>query len=292
MKRVLITGAGSFIGTSLEAYLSQWPDQFRVETLDMEQPSWQDHDFSGYDTVFHVAGVAHSDTGRLTAAERDRYFRVNRDLAVETAQTARAAGVKQFLFMSTAVVYGAGAPVGRNKIITKDTAPAPENLYGQSKLQAERGILDLEGPDFRVVILRPPLIYGPGCKGNYPVLRKLALAFPAFPRVENRRSMLYIGNFVEFLRLVIEREDRGIFHPQNREYVNTSDLARQIAAAHGKKLWLIPGCGWALKLLSHLTDLVDKAFGSLCYDQALSQYPREYRRFTLEESIRETEGTL
>jgi len=292
MKRVLITGAGSFIGTSLEAYLSQWPDRFRVETLDMEQPSWQDHDFSGYDTVFHVAGVAHSDTGRLTAAERDRYFRVNRDLAVETAQTARAAGVKQFLFMSTAVVYGAGAPVGRNKRITKDTLPAPVNLYGQSKLQAERGILALEGPDFRVGILRPPLIYGPGCKGNYPVLRKLALAFPAFPRVENQRSMLYIGNFVEFLRLVIEREDRGIFHPQNREYVNTSDLALRIAAAHGKKLWLIPGWGWALKLLSHLTDLVDKAFGSLCYDQSLSQYPREYRRFTLEESIRETEGTL
>lgn len=291
MKRVLITGAGSFIGTSLEEYLSRWPDCFRVETLDMEQPAWRSHDFSGYDAVFHVAGVAHSDTGRLTEAQREQYFRINRDLAVETARIARTAGVKQFLFMSTAVVYGASAPVGRNRIITRDTLPAPANLYGQSKLQAEQGILALDGPDFRVVILRPPLIYGAGCKGNYPVLRKLALTLPVFPQVENRRSMLYIGNFVEFLRLVIEHEDRGIFHPQNREYVNTSDLAARIARTHGRKLWLIPGCGWALRLLGTVTGLVNKAFGSLCYDQTLSQYSQEYRQFTLEASIRETEET-
>lgn len=291
MKRILITGSGSFIGESLAAYLAKWSDRYGVDTLNMEQPDWKRHDFSGYDAVFHVAGVAHSDTAGMSDAERRNYFRVNTDLAVETAAHAKAAGVKQFLFMSTAVVYGSAVPLGKRRVITRDTPPAPDNIYGLSKLRAEHRLGVLDCPEFRVVILRPPLIYGPGCKGNYPELRKLALGLPAFPKVENCRSMLYIGNFTEFLRLLIEDEAHGVFFPQNREYVNTADLARQIAGAHGKKLWLIPGFTWALKLLRPVTALVDKAFGSLCYDQDLSRYDKEYRRYTLTDSIRETEKT-
>lgn len=290
MKRILITGAGSYLGTSLEAYLARWPERYGVDTLDMEDPRWRECSFAGYDAVFHVAGLAHSDTGSMGMEARANYFRVNRDLAIETAQKARADGAKQFVFMSTAVVYGDSAPLGREKWITRDTPLAPANIYGQSKVQAEAGILPLDGPDFPVAILRPPLIYGSGCKGNYPVLRKLARSLPLFPAVENRRSMLYIGNFVEFLRLVIDNRDRGIFFPQNREYANTTEMARRIAAAHGKRLWIVPGCGWALRFLSRITPLVNKAFGSFRYDQALSQYPQEYRLYTLEESVRETEA--
>ena len=289
MKKILITGAGSYIGTSVAAYLGNWPDDYRVETVDMLGDGWKEKDFSGFDTVFHVAGIAHSDSGKIPPEKEALYYAVNRDLTVQTAQKAKAAGVKQFIFMSSAIVYGDSAPMGKDKYITKDTQPAPANCYGDSKLQAEKGLQALEGEAFRVVILRPPMIYGPGSKGNYPILSRLAGMLPVFPMVENRRSMLYVGNLVEFVRLMIENEERGIFWPQNGEYANTAHMVKMIAEAKGKKVLPVKGFAWALKLMSHVTSLVNKAFGSLCYDMALSEYSRDYRKFTLEESIIETE---
>lgn len=289
MKKILITGAGSYIGTAVAGYLEKWPEAYRVETLDMLDDNWKMFDFSGFDTVFHVAGIAHSDSGKIPPEKEALYYAVNRDLTVQTAQKAKEAGVKQFIFMSSAIVYGDSAPIGKDKYITKDTMPAPANCYGDSKLQAERGLQALESEAFRVVILRPPMIYGPGSRGNYPILSRLAGKLPVFPLVENRRSMLYIGNLVEFVRLMIENEERGIFWPQNGEYSNTSRLVSMIAQVKGKKILLVRGFTWALKLMSHATSLVNKAFGSLCYDMTLSEYPQDYRKFTLEESIQETE---
>lgn len=290
MKRILITGAGSYIGTSVDLYLAQWPERYRVDTVDMVDSSWREKSFTGYDVVFHVAGIAHSDTGNVSEERKTLYYRVNTDLTVETAQKAKHEGVKQFIFMSSAIVYGDSAPIGRNKVITADTPLAPANFYGDSKVQAEKGILPLSDDDFKVVVLRPPMIYGPGSKGNYPVLSKLARKLPVFPAVDNRRSMLFVGNLAEFVRLMIENQETGIFWPQNGEYSNTTELVRLIAGIHGKKLLVIPGFGWALKLLSHVTGLVDKAFGSMCYDQTLSDYQEDYQRYTLEESIKLTEG--
>lgn len=290
MKRILITGANSYIGMSFENYLKQWPEAYHTDTLDMQDPSWKNFDFSGYDAVYHVAGIAHSDSGKISEEKAKLYYAVNTDLAIETARAAKAAGVKQFIYMSSAIVYGSSAPVGRDKHITRDTQPAPVNSYGDSKLQAELGLLPMEEETFRVVILRPPMIYGRNSKGNYPVLSKLAQKLPVFPAVSNRRSMLYIENLVEFVRLIIDHEERGIFWPQNEQYTNTSEMVSLIAAAHGKKILLIPGLTWALKLMGCFTGLVDKAFGSLTYDIEMSRYSVPYCRKTLEESIQETEG--
>ena len=289
MKKILITGAGSYIGTSVAAYLENWPEDYRVETVDMLDRGWKEKDFSGFDAVFHVAGIAHADSGKISREKEALYYGVNRDLTVQTAQKAKEAGVGQFIFMSSAIVYGDSAPIGKDKYITKDTLPDPANCYGDSKLQAEKGLQQLESEDFSVVILRPPMIYGPGSKGNYPILSSLARKLPVFPLVENRRSMLYVGNLAEFVRLMIENKERGIFWPQNGEYSNTSRLVAMIAQAKGKKIHLIKGFTWALKLGSLVTGLLNKAFGSLCYDMALSEYPQDYRKFTLEESIKETE---
>ncbi len=289
MKKILITGANSYIGTFFENHVKQWPDRYWVETQDMVDGSWRERSFAGFDAVFHVAGIAHSDSGPITEKMKALYYRVNRDLAVETAKKAKADGVKQFIFMSSAIVYGESAPLGQRKIITKETPFSPANAYGDSKVQAEKGIAPLEDEHFKVVILRPPMIYGPNSKGNYPILAKLARALPAFPKVENQRSMLYVENLTEFVRLMVENEERGIFWPQNREYSNTTELARLIAKSQGRQLLLVPGTVWALKLLSHVTGLVNKAFGSQCYEQAMSEYPWEYRLYSLEESIERTE---
>ena len=290
MKKILITGANSYIGTAFENYIKEnYPDAYGVDTVDMIDGSWREKDFSGYDAVFHVAGIAHSDSGKISEDRAKLYYAVNTDLTVETARKAKADGVKQFIFMSSAIVYGESAPIGKTKVITEDTPVSPANCYGDSKVQAENGIQPLNDDNFKVVILRPPMIYGKGSKGNYPLLAKLARKTPIFPYVKNERSMLYIENLCAFVRLMVENEEQGVFWPQNTEYSNTCELVQMIASAHGKKVYLVKGFTWALKLMGCFTGLVDKAFGSLCYEMSMSAYKQEYRRCTLQESIELTE---
>ena len=292
MKKILITGDHSYIGTSFEKHLMQWPDRYQVDTINMRGDEWRNVSFSEYDAVYHVAGIAHSDYGKISAERADLYYRVNTHLAVETAKKAKADGVKQFIFMSSASVYGESAPIGKDKVVYRDTPVSPVNSYGDSKVQAENGIMPLQDEHFKVAVLRPPMIYGKGCKGNYSTLTKLAKKLPVFPYVDNQRSMLYIENLVEFVRLVVDNEEQGIFWPQNNEYTNTSEMVSMIAAAHGKKILLIPGLSWVLKIMGRFTGLVDKAFGSLTYDQEMSKYKAPYCKKTLAESIIETEGML
>lgn len=288
MKRILITGANSYIGTSFEKYMAEWPEKYQVDTIDMIDGSWKEKDFSSYDVIYHVAGIAHSDNGKISAEKEKLYRSVNTDLTIEVAKKAKAEGVKQFIFMSSAIVYGESGKIGKKKLITKDTPYNPANCYGDSKVQAELGILPLDCPIFKVVVLRPPMIYGKGSKGNFPQLEKFA-KIPFFPYVNNERSMLYVGNLVEFVRLMIENEESGVFYPQNKEYSNTSELVKMIGSTKGKKVHLIKGFSWALKLLSIFTGLVNKAFGNLSYDMSLSEYKEEYRKYPLEKSIELTE---
>ena len=285
MKKILITGAGSYIGTSFEKYMKQWPDKYQVDTVDMIGDGWMKYDFSGYDTVYHVAGIAHSDNGKISKEKAKLYYEVNTKLTIRTAMKAKKAGVKQFIFMSSAIVYGDSAPIGKKRIITKDTPVSPSNCYGDSKVRAERGLKKLEDENFKVVILRPPMIYGKGSKGNYPLMSKLAQKMPVFPYVDNCRSMLYIENLMEFVRLMIENEEHGTFWPQNAEYSNTSELVKMIAAEHCKRIVLVKGATVPLKLAGLATGLVDKAFGNLAYDQSLSEYKENYRIANLRRSI-------
>lgn len=290
MKKILITGAGSYIGTSFENYINtNFPDEYTVDTVDMIGGGWKEKDFSPYDAVFRVAGIAHSDNGKISPEKEKLYYSVNTELTSAAAEKAKSDGVHQFIFMSSAIVYGNSAPIGKTKIITADTPVSPANCYGDSKVQAEKRLKLFEDENFKVVILRPPMIYGKGSKGNYPLLAKLALKLPFFPRVQNERSMLYIENLCEFVRLMIENEESGTFFPQNSEYSNTSELVEMIAAAHGKKIKLVSGFTWLLKIMSHFTALVNKAFGNLTYEKSISFYKTNYEVKKLTESIKESE---
>lgn len=289
MKKILITGAGSYIGQSLEKYLMQWPDRYLVQTQDMLADSWKETSFSGFDAVFHVAAIVHQPRSKDDPAQAELYDRVNHRLAAEVARKAKAEGVGQFLFMSSESVYGVSAAVGSTVMITRDTPLNPRDNYGISKKKAEEAISALADGSFRVAILRPPMIYGKGCRGNYQTLAKLAKKLPVFPWVENRRSMLYIENFTEFVRLLVENGDHGVFCPQDGEYINTSEMVSLIAQAAGRDILMVRGFTWALKLARHVTGAADKAFGSLCYDRALSGYPQEYCVKNLREAIMATE---
>lgn len=289
MKKVLITGANSYIGVSVAQYLSQWPQSYQVDTVDMVDGSWREKDFRGYDSVLHVAGLVHQPNTKNDPEQAERYDRINHLLAVETARKAKAEGVGQFLFMSSASVYGLSAPVGKVVMITRDTPLNPTDNYGISKKRAEEDLAMLREETFRLAVLRPPMIYGKGCRGNYQTMAKLAKKLPVFPWVENQRSMLYMENLAAFIRLLIDDGADGVFCPQNKEYVNTSDMVSLIAHANGRGILLIHGVTWALKLLRSVTGIVDKAFGSLCYDFALSAYEKDYCVKSFQESILETE---
>lgn len=274
MKKVLITGANSYIGKSFKEYLSQWPDLYDVTSIGTRGLKPTPEMFGGFDVIFCVAGIAHI---KETSENRHLYFDVNRDLVVSIAKTAKDAGVKQFILLSSMAVYG--LEVGR---ITKQMQPHPMTAYGQSKLEADEEIKKLEDENFIFTCLRPPMVYGKNCTGNYQSLRKFALKSPIFPDYKNQRSMIYIGNLCEFVKGCIEEKKRGVFFPQNAEYTNTSEMVRAIAGAHGKKIRLTRVFNWAIKIAP--IDVVKKVFGYLVYEPIDT-----VEKYGLKESIRLSE---
>lgn len=275
MKHILIAGARSYIGESFKAFLEQWPDEYTVDVIATKGLEPKPELFQGIDAIFCVAGIAHI---KETADNRHLYFDVNRDLVVEIAKAAKTAGVKQFILLSSMSVYG--LEVGR---ITKDMEPKPITAYGQSKLEADEEIKKFEDESFIFTCLRPPMVYGKDCTGNYQALRKFALKSPIFPRFENKRSMIYIGNLCEFVKACIEFERRGLFFPQNAEYTNTSEMVRAIAETHGKKIWLTKALNWAIRIAP--VNIVKKVFGDLVYEKVDT-----VGKYDLSESISLTEG--
>lgn len=290
-KKVLITGQGSYIGTAVERWLLKDKDHYQVDTLDMQDETWRDTDFSQYDVVYHVAGIAHADVGNVTEEQKQLYYKVNTDLTIEVAERARQAKVKQFIFMSSMIVYSGC----KENFITSETEPCPLNFYGDSKWRADQKIQEMDAENFKVVVLRPPMIYGKGSKGNYPQLAKLASKLPVFPIVKNQRSMLHIDNLCQFVKLMIDNEEHGVFFPQNGEYSNTSDMVQMIAEVKGHRIIMIPFVGIFIKLLEKVPEkiggLTIKAFGNSSYDMSMSEYKENYRVNSLRKSIVLTEGT-
>ncbi|MED3623921.1 NAD-dependent epimerase/dehydratase family protein [Neobacillus thermocopriae] len=280
MKKVLITGKNSYVGTRLMTWLGNFPDRYSIDSISLRDDSWKDKDFSGYDVVVHVAGIAHI---KETKENAELYYRVNRDLAYEVAQKAKIECVKQFIFLSSMSVYGKECGV-----IDKSTPLKPKSNYGKSKLQAEELITTLEDPYFKVAILRPPMIYGKGCKGNYPRLANLAVKIPVFPLIENKRSMIFIDNLCEFIRLIIDDYCAGVFFPQNEDYVCTSEMVKIVAELHGTNIRLTKMFNPLLRILRVRT--INKVFGDLIYDKQLDEFKNRYTIYDFKTSISLTEN--
>lgn len=301
-KKVLITGAGSYIGQSFIDYAKKYyPENFEIDELDMMGDAWKEYDFSQYDIIYHVAGIAHADVGNVSDETKEKYYQVNTDLTIEVVQKAKEENVKEIIFMSSMIVYGESAPYGKKKIIDENTIPTPANFYGDSKLQADVAIRELADDNFKVIVLRPPMIYGKGSKGNYPVLAKLAKKLPVFPDVDNERSMLYIENLCEFLCQVMLvrkiRQNAIVLIPQNAEWTNTSAMVKQIANISGKKIAglkvMRPAVAIGGKMPGKIGGLINKAFGNNCYAHELSKYQGiDYQKSTLEESVKLTEANI
>lgn len=286
MKKILITGAGSYIGTKVQHWLEQSPDMFEVEAIDTIDNHWKQADFSKYDVVYNVAGIAHV---KAAKGEGPLYYAINKDMVIEIAKAAKAAGVKQFIHMSSMIVYKEVKTL-EGKQIHKDTKPAPNGFYGDSKLQGELGIQALADDSFKVCVMRPPMIYGPGCRGNFPRLVWLATKTPIFPAWHNKRSMLYIDNLCEFVKQLIINEVDGVVYPQNAEYADTVEIIRYYAKANGKNVWITKLFNPLIWLLGDHVRALGKMFSNSTYDMEMSKYPFDYHVVSLEDSFKGIEA--
>lgn len=284
MKRVLITGKNSYIGTRFETYMQAHQDECCVNRISVRSNEWTGMDFRNFDVVLHVAALVHKKEKKQS---EPLYQAINCELAVEVAKKAKMSGVRQFIFLSTAAVFGSGV-----QRIDTDTKPDPTTFYGKSKLLAEQEILKLEDANFLVAIVRPPMIYGPECGGNFPRLVTLAGLLPIFPKINNRRSMLYIDNLCEFFRILIKKEVKGCFHPQDKEYVETSRMVGIIKGYMGKKMRFTTIFNFMIQPMSRVVGSVDKLFGDCYYEGEFSDsgdIARDsYVRTGLEEAVKKS----
>lgn len=264
MKRVLIIGEGSYIG---DCFIQYAGNRFHIDVAGTLNNEWRDKDFSGYDAIIQVAGIAHR---KQKAHMSKLYYEINCRLPVLVAEKAKKQGIRQFIFLSTMSVYGM-----RSGEIGGDMTPnpIPADYYGSSKYAAEKELEQIRDANFKIAIIRPPMVYGLHCKGKYQQLIKIAKLAPFFPTIPNKRSMLFIDNLSEFLALVIENEADGIMCPQNSGYVNTSQMLFEVAAAMEKKRFGLPVLNLLVKILMPVIPPLKTAFGSLYYSQEASKMP-------------------
>ena len=276
--KILITGKDSYIGTSFEKWVEQYGKTYIVDIIDVRDDSWKQQSFLGYDAILHVAGIAHI---KETHENSQLYYKVNRDLTVDLAAKAKQDGVKQFVFLSSMSVYGI-----EQGVITKNTVPTPKTSYGKSKLAAEQKLHELAADTFKISTLRPPMVYGRECKGNYTHLDKLTSNIPVFPKVQNKRSMIHIDVLSEFIKVIIDNQITGVLYPQNKDYVCTSDMVKRMAKHKGKKFILVPGFDSVLKISAKKIGIVSKVFGDLFYEENISKVGHDYQKISFDESIK------
>ena len=290
MKKVLITGAGSYVGESVRRYIIAKNSSYQIDSVDTIGDNWKKADYSQYDVVFHVAGIAHVNADPKM---EQLYYNVNRDLTIEIARHAQVAGVKQFIFMSSQIVFHESQSL-KTEILTVETKPNPNGFYGDSKLQAEEGLkaLRAEGGEMKICILRPCMIYGPNAKGNFPRLAKLACKTPIFPAWHNKRSMLYIDNLAEFVLQAMERELEGTFYPQNRELADTVEIIRFFAKEAGHKVWITKLFNPFVWLGSFVLQPINKMFATYYYDPEMSRMEFDYQLVSFEESLKRVAESL
>lgn len=257
-KRVLIIGKNSYIGSNFKKLSHDRHPDWKVTAAGASDGAWEKTSLEGYDCILFTAALVHQKEKKIGYAS---YYQVNCELPVRAAKKAKEAGIGQFIFLSSMAVFGSQA-----ERITMDTKPAPDSFYGKSKYEAENQLRQLQDEKFQVTIVRPPMVYGEGCPGNYGKLKRLARYLFLFPDTKNQRSMIEIGRLSEELLRLAEKNAAGIFHVQDKKLVNPARMIKQIRAESGKKIWLFSWLNWILIPISKRVGVFRKVFGNLWYD--------------------------
>ncbi|MCR4565751.1 MAG: NAD-dependent epimerase/dehydratase family protein [Bacteroidales bacterium] len=279
MKRILIYGKGSYIGEHFREGLEF--EGHIVEMIDSYMYKPGDFSVAGYDVVINVVGIAHI---KIAAEMEPLFYKINTEYAVDLARLCKEQGVGHYLYMSSMNVYGDTS----ERICSRDQEN-PVNFYGKSKWLADQNIHRMEDEHFKVASIRPPVVYGQGCKGNFNALVKVAKLSPVFPKFNNIRSMIYIDHLTNFVCQLVRNGEGGYFHPQNGSYISTTEAVVEIRRALGKKTLLIPGFNWAIRLLMKCSHTAERAFSNDYYDLTFSQYAdNSYCLLSFSETIRRT----
>jgi UDP-glucose 4-epimerase len=225
----------------------------------------------GINTIVHLAGKAHE----MQPIPDWVYFKINFELTKSLADSAKAAGVSQFVYISSTKVYGDVI----QGVVNEDSVCLPVDAYGKSKRQAEEYLLSIQTPEFIVSIIRPPLVYGPGVKGNMIKLLELAekkIPLP-FGKTGNFRSMVYLDNLVGLINRVIEKKAGGIFIAGDIKPLSTDRLITLMRASMGNDTGLISIPAIFRKLLkSFRPALYVRLFGSFEVDNKGSNQKLEW----------------
>jgi len=230
MKKLLITGSSGFVGSY---FINKYKEKYRIKSFSFLKDDISTLECGGIDVILHLSALVH----QMGGASKDEYERVNVTQTLELARKAIESGVGQFVFMSTVKVYGEES----ESVYTEDSICRPEDEYGKSKLKAENELLELEDDSFKVSIIRTPIVYGYGVKANIKSLVSLVDRVPLLPfgAIENRRSMIYIGNLCHLVDVVIEQGRAGVFLASDDEPLSTTRLCELIAYGLGKRVYLV-----------------------------------------------------
>lgn len=259
--QILVTGASGFVGTNL---IKNWSDEGQLIPCSLQNGIGKlSNKLKNIDTIIHLAGIAH----RMEKTNDEIYFQVNEELTVDFASLAKTCGVSHFIFLSTVKVYGDKV---LEQTVTEDTQCEPTDAYGQSKLNAENKLKALEDDRFIVSIIRPPLIFGAGVKGN--LLRLMKLAGKPIPMplggIQNHRAMISIDNLNAMINKLIKIQASGIFLPQEDDEISTSYLISEIRYAMGfnsSRLFTLPAL--MVKILKFINpEIHQRLYGSLHID--------------------------
>lgn len=268
-KTLMITGASGFIGSN---FIERYKDKYNIIPVDLLKIKPEEIDFRGVDTVLHLAALVH----QMKGAPREKYFEVNTELTRRVAEEAKKQGVRHFVFYSTVKVYGYdGDLYNHNLILNEESECKPMNdPYGESKWEAEKILRRLEDDNFKIGIIRPPMVYGKGVKGNMESLIKLVKMLPILPfnYDKNRRSLVNIENLMYLTALVIDKEASGVFLPLDEKNISLKEIVEGIEKAYNLKRINIPMIQPIFWLLTKLKpNIMVRLFGTLQFDNKLTR---------------------
>lgn len=282
MKKILILGKNGYVSSNFQQYMKNY-DDYTIDVISSRNHTWEKVDFSKYDVVFNTSGLCHANAKK---GSEDEYYTINGMMPVEIAEKAKSESVKQYISISSMIIYGDMSLIGEKHHVTENTKIKPKTVYGKSKRMAELGLEKLMDKSFKVVIIRPPMIYGETATENFPRLVRFAKKSPIFPNIRNSQSMIYIFNLCELIRLIIDNSSEGYFYPQEKEYIDVSNLVKDIANSANHKIWMTKIFNPVIRLSSKRINVINKVFGNLTYDKQLSgHFNWEYCKIPYLESV-------
>ena len=273
-KTLMITGALGFIGTN---FIERYKEKYNIVPVDLLKIKPEEIEFKNVDTVLHLAALVH----QMNGAPREKYFEVNTELTRKVAEVAKKNKVKHFVFYSTVKVYGYdGDLYNHNFVLNEHSKCNPVNdPYGESKWEAEKILREMESDDFIVSVIRPPMVYGKGVKGNMESLIKLVKKLPVLPfnYTKNRRSFVNIDNLFYLTSLVIDKEKEGIFLPLDEKSLSLKEMIEGIEEGLKIKRIKVPMIQPFFWILTKIKpNIMVRLYGSLQFDNRETREKLEY----------------